>query len=498
MPKKGKGKRSLADTFTEKGAPSLSSTGSARVNFFFKSVRGLDKDEGRLHTMLLNSWNEDALDTLKLIFQTRDCRGGKGEKAIFRASICWLAHHHPEALQKNIQHISFYGSWKDLFSLMGTSFENTVLDMFAEQLRKDLEVVNSMQDGKKLPISLCAKWAPTESHKDDRVSKAASKLAKRLFNGSKTHLKDYRKTYLTPLRAYLQVTEVFMCSQHWHEIDYSRVPSRCMNINRKAFVKHDSERFSKFIEDAKSGKVSIKGKQMFPHELAKYYFTTRVLDDVVELQWKAIVDDVKKQSSLSDSIVLSDVSGSMEGTPMEVSVALGLLISEVTAPPFTNVVITFHENPSFHVVSGTSLMERVQNIKSMPWGGTTNFQAVFDLILSRAQQHKLPASSMPKRLFVLSDMQFDVADGGGRFMTNHENIRIKYERAGYPMPQIVYWNLRADTKDFPVPSNERGVMLVSGFSPSILKDLVETGDFADPFTTMKRVIDSERYKIITL
>jgi hypothetical protein len=40
---------------------------------------------------------------------------------------------------------------------------------------------------------------------------------------------------------------------------------------------------------------------------------------------------------------------------------------------------------------------------------------------------------------------------------------------GYKLPQIIYWNVRADTPDFPVPSDETGVAMVSGFSPSILK-----------------------------
>jgi hypothetical protein len=489
---------SKPDILTEKGAPSLSTTGSARVNFFFKAVRGLAEDEARLHQMLSNCWNEDQLDTLKLIFQTRDCRGGKGEKAIFRGSIRWLAAQHPQTLQKNIQHIPFYGTWKDLLTLIGTNFEGEALDLFAKQLKDDLAVATSATEGKKPSISLAVKWAPTEDHKDDKACRAAGKLAKRLCKHSKTHLKDYRKNYLTPLRAYLRVTEVYMSANKWGEIEYSHVPSRCMNLNRKAFAKHDGTRFNKFLEDAKAGKTEIKGKQMFPHELAKYYFNNNIVDDVVELQWKTIIDDLKKSGSLSDSIVLSDVSGSMSGTPMEVSVALGLLISEVTAAPFTNVVITFHEKPSFHVVKGNSLMARVQDIKRMDWGGTTNFQAVFDLMLQRAREHRLPASAMPKRLFVISDMQFDDADMGGGFKTNHQVIKHKYAAAGYSMPTIIYWNVRANTKDFPVSHDERGVALVSGFSPAILKDLVDTGEFSDPFSVMKKAISNERYNVLTL
>lgn len=52
--------------------------------------------------MLINSWNEDALDTLKIIFQMRDCRGGKGEKANFIKCLKWLMEAHPDTLEKNL------------------------------------------------------------------------------------------------------------------------------------------------------------------------------------------------------------------------------------------------------------------------------------------------------------------------------------------------------------------------------------------------------------
>jgi len=498
MTKKGKSKKAVPDIWTEKGAPSHSTTGSARVNFFFKAVRGLGDREDVLKSMLVNCWEEDPLDTLKLIFQTRDCRGGKGEKAIFRSSLRWLATEHPSVLAKNFQHIPFYGSWKDMLALMNTEFENAALEMWAKQLREDHAIVETASSQEKRPgISLAVKWAPTEDHQDDKKTKSAGKLARLLCPG-KTHLKDYRKRFLVPLRAYLRVTEVYMTSNRWGEIEYSHVPSRCMNLNRKAFNKHDEERFTKFLEDVKAGKSSIKGKQMFPHELVKTYFDNAEVDEVLELQWKTIIDDVRKNVSMSDSLVLSDVSGSMSGTPMEVSVALGLLISEVTAPPFTNMVITFHENPTFHVVQGDTLKARVQHLRGAAWGGTTNFRAVFDLILSRAKQFKLPPAAMPKRIFVISDMQFDTADGGHNFKTNHSVIKKKFVEAGYPMPAIVYWNVRSDTKDFPVSQNEMGVALVSGFSPSILKDLIETGDFADPITVMRKALSNERYNLLTL
>jgi len=82
------------------------------------------------------------------------------------------------------------------------------------------------------------------------------------------------------------------------------------------------------------------------------------------------------------------------------------------------------------------------------------------------------------------------------YASNHETIKSKFAKAGYAMPQMIYWNVRANTADFPVSSNECGVALVAGFSPSILKNIIEAGDLPDPFSMMKAVADGERYKIL--
>jgi len=103
---------------------------------------------------------------------------------------------------------------------------------------------------------------------------------------------------------------------------------------------------------------------------------------------------------------------------------------------------------------------------------------------------------MPKRLFIISDMQFNKADD--QFVTNFQNIQGKYKQAGYAMPTIVFWNVNGTINDFPVSHEENGTVLVSGFSPSILKDLVQSGDFSNPLTFLRKVLDAERYNVLTL
>jgi len=496
--------------------------------FFFKAVRGVA--ESFLRSMLDEAWKESPIDCVKLIFHTRDCRGGKGEKLIFAQSLKWLAEKHPETLQKNLALIPFFGSWKDILSLCTTKFEDDALNMYAKQLEADLNVIglSLTKDGKEeedklvekmevvdlknkgVSISLAAKWAPTEDHKDDTATQVAKKLAKKLLPKSRQKLKDYRKKVLVPLRKKIMVTETFMTENKWNAIPYTGVASRCMNNNKKAFQKHDGDRFTKYLQDVALGKTTIKGGQLFPHELAKQYFTKSVEDPVAELQWKVIIEEVKKNGSLKDAIVVSDVSGSMSGTPMEVSVAMGILISQVAEEPFHNVVISFHDKPTFHVLPDGSLKDRVKSLQKAPWGGSTNFQAVFDLILERAKAFKLAPEAMPKKLFVISDMQFDQADMNGGFKTNYQVIKKKYQSAGYPMPTIVFWNVRANTPDFPVTIGINNTALISGYSPSILKVLMEKGaeldmqiekkkeEKIDPYTVMRKAIDDERYSKLSL
>jgi len=199
---------------------------------------------------------------------------------------------------------------------------------------------------------------------------------------------------------------------------------------------------------------------------------------------------------LSDSLVLSDVSGSMQGTPMMVSIALGILISGATEGVFKNLVLTFSTHPTFFELKSDTLQGKVNEMQGMHWGGSTDLSKAFKLILNRAVTFKLPNEDMPKRLFIISDMQFDQADYN--FMTNFENIKLMYQKAGYTMPQIVFWNVNGTYKDCPVDKDEKNTVLISGFSPSILKYLLQHGDIPTPYYLMKLILDDERYDRIRL
>ena len=118
-------------------------------------------------------------------------------------------------------------------------------------------------------------------------------------------------------------------------------------------------------------------------------------------------------------------------TPFDVATALGILISNTVQGTFHNHVITFHSDPSFKLLKEGTLYQRFQEIRSIPWGGSTNIQATFELILRKAKHANLSQEDMPKRIIIISDMQFNIAEGYSNNKTNFERIDNKYRKSGY-------------------------------------------------------------------
>ena len=105
-----------------------------------------------------------------------------------------------------------------------------------------------------------------------------------------------------------------------------------------------------------------------------------------------------------------------------------------------------------------------------------------------------------KDVFILTDLGFnkaDVPDVNNRSTrkyerTNFEVINSKYKEAGYTRPQLIFWDVCGAGKDFSVSVGVEGTALVSGFSPSIIKAVIN-GKKLDCWGIVKNVLRSERY-----
>ncbi|OEL16184.1 hypothetical protein BAE44_0022796 [Dichanthelium oligosanthes] len=380
-----------------------------------------------------------------------------------------------------------------------------VAEFFADLLSSDLKQL--APGGKKRKIGLAAKWCPTPGSSFDRSTLLCEAIARRLFprdsspdyaDLSEEHysyqvLHRLRREVLVPLRKVLELPEVYMSAQRWSELPYTRVASVAMRRYKALFKKHDEVRFGKYLEDVEAGKAKIAAGALLPHEIAAAAYRGEK-DDVSELQWHRMVDDLRKKGSLSNCIAVCDVSGSMGGTPMEVCVALGLLISELSEKPWAGRVITFSRRPEIHMVKGKTLQDKLSFVRRMDWGMNTDFQAVFDRILRTAVDARLAQEKMIRTVFVFSDMEFDQASAN-RWETDYETICRKFLEAGYGdvVPQIVFWNLR-DSGSTPVTSTQPGVAMVSGFSKNFVKLFLENDGVVNPEAVMAAAIAGPEYQ----
>ncbi|OIT32557.1 PREDICTED: uncharacterized protein LOC109207172 [Nicotiana attenuata] len=378
-----------------------------------------------------------------------------------------------------------------------------ISDFFAELLGADIEKLNS---GKVNEISLAAKWCPTVDSSYDKATLMCESIAKKMFprenyseyNGVEEGHYAYRvrdrlrKDVLVPLHKALELPEVYMSAKKWNSLPYNRVASVAMKNYKELFLKHDKERFDKYLEDVKSGKAKIAAGALLPHEIIGA-LSDGDGGEVAELQWKRMVDDLCKKGKLSNCIAVCDVSGSMSGIPMEVSVALGVLVSEVSEEPWKGKLITFSADPEMQKVEGDTLKEKTEFVRCMDWGMNTNFQKVFDRILEVAVEGKLSEDQMIKRLFVFSDMEFDQASENA-WETDYQAIQRKFVEKGYKnVPEIVFWNLR-DSRSTPVLEKQSGVALVSGFSKNLLTMFLEAGGIVNPVDVMELAISGDEYK----
>jgi hypothetical protein len=241
-------------------------------------------------------------------------------------------------------------------------------------------------------------------------------------------------------------------------------------------------------------KSRLKALVFRPHEIVKpfMYCTTPDNQETLQAQWNDMINQLKKTTKLSSILPLCDVSGSMEGEPMEVCVALGLLISELVEGPFANTVMTFETRPKLMNLKEKSLGMRIRELKKAPWGGSTNLEEAFDQILSHAVMMSCNQEQLPKVLVIFSDMQFDAATSCSRSKATSTIFQLakdKFEAEGYKLPSVVFWNLRDTKESFPVTIDEQGVALLSGYSACLVKELMEDPENITPLKMLHHVLN---------
>lgn len=509
--------RTLDNTYnrsiTENGAIGYRTTGKNLVdmNFAVSSLR--NESETEIINRFEKVYLEDSLLAIKWLFYARDIREGLGERRLFKILIKSLGDSRPEVVKDLIKYIPEYGRWDDLlvffntydknkrYAFMNMACVDEAVSVIKQQFKSDL--INMR---KEKPISLLAKWLPSENASSPNTVKTAKTIAKKLgLNPT-----QYRKT-LSKMRKYLDVIEVKMSSQEWSEIDYERVPSKANLIYKNAFLRNDNARRTEYLDALDRGEVKINSSVAFPHDIAHRYMRScywdvqlNPLDSTLEGMWKALPDLVKGDSS---TIVVSDGSGSMltgvscdsSTTALEVAISLAIYFAERCHGDFKDKYITFSSRPQLVDFSkAKNLRDKISTALQHSEVSNTNIEAVFDLILRTAIDNNMPQEEIPQNILIISDMEFDSATGKYGYDTTplFKTLEEKFNKMGYHMPRLVFWNVCGRTGTIPVKENESGVALVSGFSPNIVK-MVMSGE-TDPYKLLVKELMSKRYEKITI
>ena len=506
---------------TDNNGIALKTTNNIFLDLFVNIGRDYSYEE------LSNNMNEcmkiNPYKTIAIIFNCRDRKNGKKEKKISNDAMKWLKKNYwTKTYEGNIyNYINKYGCWNDILTKKYVDLYDFEIQLIAEQLIKDKKNLELNE-----PISLCAKWAPSENKKYDKKNNISEKIALKIYTilDNSNELSDeinkkykfqnkykefYRKMYLTPLRNKINIIEKLMCNNEWNKIEYKKVPAIASKKFKNAFMKHDQERYNEYLNNVMSGNTKINVTGILPHELVNYYLTNEnaEIDNTIESQWKTILQEMKSSKLFNNLISVVDVSGSMFNAkngsiPAQVAIALGLLISNCTIGSFKNKVITFHETPEFHEIKGETLKEQVECIRKANWGYNTNFESIADLIINYGKQNILSDSDMPQKLVILSDMQFDEAiknyDYNEEIEKDKNNTKLEllyhtfsqnFINNNYKVPKLIYWNLNSDnTQSFPVDSKIENTAIISGFSEQLLKIFIEYDDF-NPEIVLNKILE---------
>jgi hypothetical protein len=484
----------------------------------------------------------------RMIGHTRDIVDGKGEYTLTYMMIHVWYMYFPELAKFALKclvdlgdrNIHQYGSWKDIkyFCEYCKQKENDInhpliiyaIQLSNQQLQNDVnKLISNSND-----ISLVAKWIPREkssfgwlyeslatnyfshflatANSNDRMERAVLKC--------KT---DYRKL-LSSLNRHIDTVQIKQCGHNWANIDFNNTTSVTLTKQKKSFLNvnksgdvrcpYDSDRikcaehFNTHIQQAVKGETEMKGKRVGMADFTKQAIElskrgTQVEKDLLNSQWR---DNATQTGALGKMIAMVDVSGSMDGDPIHVAIALGIRIAEKSV--IGKRLMTFSANPTWvNLEQYNDFVSQVEVIKNAEWGMNTNFHAALNTILDAIIQNKMaPEDVQDMVLVVLSDMQMDCGDKCDK-QALYNIMKAKYEAAGirvhgapYKPPHIIFWNLRS-TSGFPSLSNQPNASMMSGFSPTLLNLFCEQGlsslESSTPWSLLLKSLENERYKIMS-
>ena len=477
---------------TWNGAETLGTTQSACLDMFGRAgaMRGASISDKEI--MFSQAFKEDENIAIKLLFYVRDIREGYGERDTFNEMFAHLATINKESVVKNLWAVLEFGRAKDLYSLIGTPADDDMWAFMKNQFELDLKNMSSNKS-----ISLLAKWIATPDSKSSNTKELGKKTAQKLGYNYKT-MSEYKKK-LRSLRKYLDLPEAKMATGKWDEIEYSKCASKFLLTHRSAFMRHDKDRYSNYIDAVTNGNAKMNMGTTTPCDII-YQVRTNYTSDL-EAMWNALPDVCK-----GNAMIMCDTSGSMTSgynskskvRPIDVAFGLAMYFAQRNKGDLKDLMMNFSTSPEFITLNAKTLYDNYRSAMRSPVNySSTNLEAAFMLLLDTCIRGNVTQEDMPDAIVIVSDMQINCVEGIGRDtnLTFYDKMAKLYADAGYSMPQVVFWNVNATNPTFHAAKSTKGVSLVSGYSPNIFAQVMDNIG-TTPLELMMQVVNSERYKDI--
>ncbi len=478
-------KNMINKSFTENGEVTNKTTQSYCLDLFATIGAMRKSDVADIRARFLKAFVENPSLALKIVFYARDIRGGLGERRVFREIINYLAYNKHDVLEKNIANIPEFGRYDDLIAILNTPCENLALEFIKNQLTQDLQNYS-----KNNAVSLLAKWLPSINTSSETARVNGKKIARYLNMSDK----EYRQT-LVKLRKQIKIIENNLREKNY-TFDYSVQPAKAMLKYRGAFIRNDYDRYMEYLNSVQNGTMELKTATLTPFELVRIVLTQNLSlseQKVLNTTW----DNLPDYKNDTNTLAIIDTSGSMTSynyMPLATAISLGLYFAERNRGAFANHFMEFSNTPELIEIKGKNFVDKVKFISSFCQVADTNIESVFDVILATAVKHKLPQKSLPERLVIISDMEFNSCVRNSS-LSNFENAKNRFAKYGYKLPEVVFWNVCSRNRHQPVEKNEQGVALISGFTPNLFEMVAE--GITTPYEFMLKTLNNERYKNVT-
>lgn len=441
------------------------------LDLYNEILNSISDDRLLEKNLLKESLDEDYISTIKLLFYTRDIEYGLGRRDVFRDAIRYTALNYSEKLKDYIYLIPKYGRWDDLYSLFDTPCEEDVINIFKEQINKDIESDSPSNLGK---------WLKSIN----TSSEASRELARKTAKGLNLSYSEYRKL-TSELRKKIGVVEQKISNNEWDKIKYGDVPALAYKKYKEAFIKNDYERFQDYENISKinrSTNFDIKNN----NDTISFINYLRILLDIdykgeeSSKYEEELINFIKSMDIQSGnwitalSISKSDLSNQSNYLIESLYFSLYYLYNNTGL--FKDYIMKTSKPCNFKKIKTDDMLEKIKEIISNSISDYINIESILDLILLAAIKHGIDDENLPAGVLIIVDDidKIKVANICSEREKEHfgyDKLQEKWRSAGYTVPEIKILELNRKSK-FSIKELNKNFYVITGFGEKIFDTVI--------------------------